>query len=508
MQKIEVLIEENAFGSVRPVEIVADAPVGALVPALVEELKLPQTDLFGKQLVYMLRQASGGRILPDNTTLVASGIEPGTRLALDSYVIDGSVATLLSNAPQQSLGSTLHSSRTIADSGGFSLQARGNTSAIMPILKKQRKWPRRAFLLLGGVVLGVAGTGASYAAYHALTTGALTNLLSPPKANGVPKQTIVQPPAQMKPLLPTMAQSVLSFTQHQQVVRSVSWSADGKMLASGADDAQLLIWGTDGVVHQTIPHPASVRALAWAPDGQRIVTGSGTNVTFFNTQNGAMIARPANHRHRANVTSLSWTPHNQMQVVSGGLDTRAIVWDTVNYRAQAVFVRHTAAIEGVSWAADGQTVASASQGGVVRVWDSANVQEIHGFYQDMMQPLRTAAFAPAGLQQLAVGGDDGVVRLWNGLTCQQQNNNGQCVDMPQRLQAAQGIIRTLAWSPDARFLAVGADDGTLSVWYPGHNQTPLLSVPQHAPVYSIAWSPNGNQLAAASGTTVTIWNLM
>ncbi len=111
MQKIEILIEENAFGSVRSVEIVADAPVGALVPALVEELKLPQTDLFGKQLVYMLRQASGGRILPENTTLVASGIEPGTRLALDSYVIDGSVATLLSNVPQQSL----HSSRTIAD---------------------------------------------------------------------------------------------------------------------------------------------------------------------------------------------------------------------------------------------------------------------------------------------------------------------------------------------------------------------------------------------------------
>ncbi len=234
----------------------------------------------------------------------------------------------------------------------------------MPVIRKRRKWPRRVFLLLGGVVLGVGGTAASYAAYHALTTGALTNLLSlPTKTNGAPKQTIVQPPTQVKPLLPTMAKPVLSFTQHQGVVRSVSWSVDGKTLASGADDTQLLIWGTDNVLRQTIPHPDSVRALVWAPDGQRIVTGSGNNVTFFNALTGAMIARPANHRHRANVTSLAWTPHNQMQVVSGGLDTRAIVWDTVNYRAQAVFVRHTAAIEGVSWAADGQTVASASHGG-------------------------------------------------------------------------------------------------------------------------------------------------
>ena len=47
MQKLEVLIEENAFGGARPVEVIADAPVSMLVPALVEELNLPKTDLFG-----------------------------------------------------------------------------------------------------------------------------------------------------------------------------------------------------------------------------------------------------------------------------------------------------------------------------------------------------------------------------------------------------------------------------------------------------------------------------
>src|SRR5947209_12551959 len=85
VQKLEILIEENAFGSVRPVQAVADVPVSALVPALIEELKLPQTDLFGKKLTYILRHAESGTIIPEYSTLQDSGVIPGERLTLDAF---------------------------------------------------------------------------------------------------------------------------------------------------------------------------------------------------------------------------------------------------------------------------------------------------------------------------------------------------------------------------------------------------------------------------------------
>ena len=91
MRKLEVLIEENALGAVRPVEVVADAPISALVTALVKELKLPQTDLFGKELVYTLRQSADGPMLPGNASLQESGIVSGDKLVLDSYVLDDAV---------------------------------------------------------------------------------------------------------------------------------------------------------------------------------------------------------------------------------------------------------------------------------------------------------------------------------------------------------------------------------------------------------------------------------
>lgn len=513
MQKLEVLIEENAFGSVRPVEVVADAPLAALVPALVEELQLPQTDLFGKKLVYMLRQASGGPILPENTTLEASGIAPGTRLSLDSYVVDGSVAALMSNKPPLSLpDSTLYSSATMGDGEAFALPQARQTSSLLPAYrKKKRRWTRRAVLLLGGATVGMAGAGVAYAASH----GELLNVFNGFMQGAKPARPVAQqepavkPPAPAKMTIPTKATPVLSFTRHQQEVRAIGWSPDGKMLASGGDDKRVFIWGRDGAVAQTLPFQAGVRALAWSPDGKRLVTALANQLIFFDAMTGQQLGQSGGAGHTRAITSLAWAKGGQGQVVSGAQDTLAIVWNTTSYQMETVFKRHTTAVDGVTWSPDGQTVASATFGGVMRVWNAASTQELHGAFQ-IGSRMRVAAFAPAGMQ-LAVGGDDGMVRIWNGLVCQNTQMDAalgdKCVDTPLMIQAAKGSLRALAWSPNGQFLATGGDDGMLAIWNPAQGQTPLLTLAQQNPVRSIAWSPDGTQVAATVGKTVMVWQL-
>jgi WD40 repeat protein len=524
MQKLEVLIEENAFGGARPVEVIADAPVSMLVPALVEELNLPKTDLFGKQLVYMLRQSLGGRILPENATLIDAGVAPGTRLALDSYVIDGTVATLLKTAPLPPpvADPALYSSQTIADFGNIPSADERHTSGGLPPLKKQKKprrRTRRTFLLLSGAALGVVGGGVGYAAYHGVgyttyqkwISGILSNLQKGTAKTTTGQQKISTQPSPItpQPMMPTMMKAVRTFTRHQGTVRTVNWSPDGKLLASGADDAKVFVWSMDGAVQHTLGHPAAVRALAWSPDGKRLVTASNMQITFYQAQTGTVLSHPA-QQHTALITDLAWASHGQMQVVSGGNDKRAIVWNTTNYQTQTIFTNHTTALEAVTWSADGTAVASASQGGVVRVWRAASGQELHGLYLDNAVPMNAAAFAPTGMM-LAVGGNDGKVRLWNGMQCQQQGNGQfglQCMDTPQRLSVSTNGIRTLAWSPDGRFLAVGTLDGMLSVWDHTQNKKPLLTMSLKTIVHSLSWSPDGKYLASAAGNVVTIWQLM
>jgi WD40 repeat protein len=286
------------------------------------------------------------------------------------------------------------------------------------------------------------------------------------------------------------------------------------MLVSGGSDRRLLTWSPNGQVQVHQGQGATIRALAWSPDNHHLAIAVGTQVFFLNAQNGATLARSMNV-HRGVVMALAWSPQQPQYLVSAGLDQLAVVWNTQSFKPLTTFRQHTSGILSAGWAADGQTVGTSSQGGVTRIWNGASGQQTHGFYLETDGAgngvaLNALAFQPGG-NMLAIGGMDGVVRLrQNGLTCQtmgQGATQGQCLDMPQRLTAHTKPLRALAWSPDGRFLATGGDDNMLNIWYPAQSQTPLLKIPQDAPVLALNWSPNGKTIAAAAGKTVTLWAL-
>lgn len=505
MRTLEVLIEKDAFSVPQPLEVVADTPVSALVPTLVDEFHLPQTDLFGQRLNYRLRPTPDGDVLPENITLARAGITTGTRLTLEASVAgEGDlpfVPLMGVSRSAASPGNSLHSSQTMDDDTGFSPLR----EPLLP--QKRQKRSRRAFLVLGGLAL--AGGGVAYAGAR----GWLPGLLHPAMQSQAPmpgkSKKTTPPPAPAKPHIPNSAKTITVFAHHQGQIQSVRWSPDGQMIASGGNDAHVYLWQLNGTIKQNFQLPAAVSALAWAPDGQRLAVGANTQVTFFNTGQKTMPGRPV-RAHTGRVTSLAWAGQGGQQVVSGGLDRRAIVWDSTTYRPLHTFLRHTTAIESVTWNAAGDVVASSSLGGVIRVWRAATVKETHGLFMDAAPTLRAVAFEPGGMR-LACAGSDGVLRIWNGEICQQpgQGRFGpQCMDTPMRLPVGKAMLLSLAWSPDGRFIAVGAQDGTLTFFYPQQSQKPLFVMRQGAPVTSVAWSQDGKHVVTATGQNATVWELL
>jgi WD40 repeat protein len=316
-----------------------------------------------------------------------------------------------------------------------------------------------------------------------------------------------QPPPPL-PALPSTARAVLTYSGQPATVRALAWSPEGTRLASGGLDGRVMIWDLAGRTQVQFQAAGTVRALAFSPDGSLLAIGSGTQLTFVRAASGTVVAAFP-HAHEGDVTGLAWSRSGPSRLVSTGLDHRAIVWDGVALAPLLTFTAHAAPIEAVTWASDGATLASSSTGGVVRVWRASDGREVHGYSLVPTTALRAAAFAPSG-QLLGVGGDDGIVRLWNGLTCAHEvatASGTQCQDPPASFHAHSGPVRALAWAPDGRMLlASGGDDGVLALWAPLlRADAPLLTLKQPHPVLALAWSPDGRLIAAATGSQVTLW---
>lgn len=479
MSRLRLLIRRpGSANTYIPVTVDGNASIGSCISSLVDYLGFPKRDSLGRVLTYSLRPLSGGHPLPNTLRFADAQLLPETCLVLE---VDDA------NAVTQPV------STSIAESGS----ARPLV-AKSPMHLSRYIMNRRTFVV-GSVLAGGAVSG--------LLTGVATAFATQQRALPVAMAPSAPPSSHM----PGMLQQALLFSGHQQTVRAVAWSPDGTFVASGADDGLLLLWGLDGQVQQQIPHPTGVAALAWSPAGKLLASGSGNSVRFFDGRTAAPLA-PAHNVHTAQVTSLAWSQALDHPLVSGSRDQRAIVWGTHDYQPQAIFTHHTTAIDALSSQSGSAAIASASQGGAVRIWRVDTLAEVHAFYQDAQLPMRAVAFAPGG-NQLAVGGNDGMVRLWgNGVACQRTTIPAQgilCVDVPLRFRAHAGPVRSVSWSPDGHFLATGGDDGTLAIWAFSSGTTPTLVTKTTfaGPVVVVAWSPVGGHIAAASGKTVTIWNV-
>jgi len=173
------------------------------------------------------------------------------------------------------------------------------------------------------------------------------------------------------------------------------------------------------------------------------------------------------------------------ELISGSFDTTAIRWSLNTGTAETVLRFHEGALNAVAFLGDGRT-ATSGEDGRIAIW-----QKGHDRPSDVLlghsAPVVQLAVAPDG-ETLASASWDGTVRLWP-LT------GGP----PRVLEGHRQNVNGVAFTRDGRALVSVGYDGTLRIWPLADAGSPrILTLP--SPLNAVAVAQSGEIIAAgASG---------
>ncbi|MCB9457089.1 MAG: protein kinase [Anaerolineaceae bacterium] len=294
---------------------------------------------------------------------------------------------------------------------------------------------------------------------------------------------------------------VTFMSGHEDAVRSVAFSVDGTLLASGSRDKTIRLW--DVATHQAIGNPLNghtgwVNSVAFNPDGGMLASGSADGtVRLWDVTSEAAIGDPL-LGHEDAVWSVAFSPSGQL-LASGSADTTIILWDVTTGTALfAPLAGHEDTVYSVAFSPDGKILASGSADATIILWDVATGMPLNEPLFGHQNWILSLVFSPDG-KRLASSDIDGRIILWDTTTW----------DVIREIDSGHtDYIRSLSFSPDGTLLASSSDDGTIRLWdtMTGRMaESPLDG--QRGTVWSVAFGHDTHTLAASGGDgTVILWD--
>ncbi len=232
------------------------------------------------------------------------------------------------------------------------------------------------------------------------------------------------------------------------------------------------------------------------PDADTVVFATdGGEVTVWDVPTASVRERLA--AHPEDVTALEASA-DRRTLFTAGIDAKLVMWDLGGDRrldrrfdaGPPMNIPDNQSPKGLATSPDGRSIAVGQKDGSVIVIDAATL-EPRGSLDALDGPVLGLAFSPDG-RTLAVTGHGGELSLWDAATLERTR--------VLRDPSGDGYSQTVAFSPDGRLLATGffsMKGGRLDVYDVAAGR--LRGDSPKVSALSVAFSPDGERLAAAAG---------
>jgi WD40 repeat protein/tRNA A-37 threonylcarbamoyl transferase component Bud32 len=315
-------------------------------------------------------------------------------------------------------------------------------------------------------------------------------------------------------------QKILTLKGHLSSVESVAFNSDGTRVVSGSDDHTLKIWDIEyGQEILTLEgHLEPVNDVAYSPDGTRIVSGSDDNnlkiwdIPAFERKDLDL----PNETSRVGKTTVDNDAEevvlkNIVTLERKGLDlpneTSRVGKTTVDNDAKEVVLKNSVTLEGhsdhvrcVAFSPDGNRIVSGSADNTLKIWDSKTGKEI------------STLKGPSSV--LHMNCITSVVFSSNGKQIVNGNSRKTLktwdVETGQEILTLKGHsndVNSVVFSPDGKRIISGSSDHTLMIWDAETGQGILILEGHSDDVNSVACSLDGKRIASGSlDNTLKVWD--